>query len=263
LNAEAVMQYNEGDRLKLTGKSGIYSTVITDVPTVSKAIAFMFFKCTDGDGNNYPVVRIGGAKGTTENQDSKEDNDIQTWMAENLKTTQYIDKTDIPWVINGYEWSGQGYIQAPAYTWYYNSDITYGYTYGAMYNWYAVNTGKICPTGWHIPSSEEWFTLVTNLGGEIIAGGKLKETGTNHWESPNTGATNESGFTALPGGLRNDDGGYFDGIGFTGFFWSSSSINNSTAFTCDLFSGTNRVQSDNKSKAFGLSVRCMKDKPEP
>ena len=268
MGTESEMQYNTGDRLKLRGKSGVYSTVITDVPEASKTITYNFIACTDGDGNNYPIVQINIAKGTTDNLVAAEEPGTQTWMAENLKTTKFNDNADIPWVIDGILWCQQGEKHLPAYTWYKNSDITYKDTYGALYNWHAVNTGKLCPAGWHVPNDDEWIALVTYLGGWSIAGGKLKETGTSHWESPNTGATNETGFTALPGGGRNDDGGFFDEIGYLGIFWSSLDFYPYTrAHILDiLYNSSNAGMNagiDETSKVRGFSVRCIKDKPAP
>jgi len=157
---------------------------------------------TDRDGNVYTSVTIG----------------TQTWMVENLKTTKYKDGTDIPLVTDDTEWAN---LNTPGYCWYNNDAATYKNSYGALYNWYAVSTGKLCPTGWHVPTDAEWTTLTTYLGGESVAGGKLKELGTTHWTTPNTGATNETGFAALPGGYIYYDG-TFDFIGNIGGWWSAT-----------------------------------------
>jgi len=135
---------------------------------------------TDIDGNTYTTVIIGS----------------QCWMAENLATTKYNDGTSIPQSPNVVLYYPPS---TPGFSWY-NNNAAYGSTYGALYNGYAVNTGNLCPTGWHVPTSTEWTVLTNYLGGSAVAGGKLKETGFTHWQSPNTGATNERGFTALPGG---------------------------------------------------------------
>lgn len=135
----------------------------------------------DTDGNIYHTVVIGN----------------QVWIVENLKTTRYNDGTSIPLVTGNTEWIN---LTTPGYCWY-DNDITNKETYGALYNWYAVQTNKICPAGWHVPSDSEWTALTDFLGGESTAGGKLKEAGTMHWDSPNTGATDESGLTLLPGGF--------------------------------------------------------------
>ena len=154
---------------------------------------------TDYDGNHYSSVLIGS----------------QIWMAENLKTIKYNDGTAIPLVTDATEWSN---LTTHGYCWYNNDEATYGDTYGALYNWYTVETGNLCPTGWHVPTDAEWTELIDYLGGESVAGGKLKETGTTHWNSPNPGATNETGFTTLPGGYRADFNGSSGDIG-NGGYW--------------------------------------------
>lgn len=172
------MQYTTGDLLKFTGKSGIYATVMMDVPTASKTITFAFAPCTDYDNNNYIIVQIGN----------------QIWMEENLKSTHYPDGT------------------AAAY-YDYDHDPNNSLIYGRLYAWSSAMNGAassnsnpsnvqgICPNGWHLPSKSEWQQLAGFLGGSDIAGGKLKETGNAHWIIPNAGATDETGFTALPAGI--------------------------------------------------------------
>lgn len=197
---------------------------------------------TDQDGNTYKTVTIG----------------TQTWMAENLKTTKYNDGTPIPLVADNTAWIA---LMTPAYCWYKNKETVYKNIYGALYNWYAVNTGKLCPTGWHVPSHAEWITLVDYVGGEIVAGGKLKETGITHWYNPNEGATNESGFTALPGGCRTQPVGDFWGI-YNGLWWSSTEYedDNSCAWDIVVYSYYNDASSqDWMHKSNGISVRCIKD----
>jgi uncharacterized protein (TIGR02145 family) len=194
---------------------------------------------SDVVGNAYNAVIIG----------------TQTWMQENLKTTKYNDYISIPLVTNAGEWSGLSY---PGYC-YYNNDITtYNAAYGALYNWYAVNSAKLCPSGWHVPSDTEWTTLADYLGGKSIAGGKLKDATTTHWIGPNTGATNETGFTALPGGYRTT-GGSFDYIGSIGFWWSATENSFSLSLFCNLFNIDSQIFTDTYSKVGGFSVRCLKD----
>jgi len=248
------MVYTTGDRLKFTGVSGNYSTIMTDIPASDKTITFNFIACTDGDNNNYPVVQIG----------------TQTWMAKNLKTIKFNDGSSIPLVEGVSEWVG---LTTPGYCWYNNNKVSYGDIYGALYNWYAVSTttngGKnVCPVGWHVPSDAEWKQLEIHLGmsqsdAEKIEwrgtneGGKLKETGYDHWESPNTGADNSSGFTALPGGYRWSDG-YFVGAGSYSLFWSDTEYNATFAWKRTLrnmYSGSYRYYNP---KAGGFSVRCTK-----
>jgi uncharacterized protein (TIGR02145 family) len=238
------MAYTAGDRLKFTAISGSYSTVITDIPSSDKAITFNLIACSDGDDNNYPVVGIG----------------TQIWMAENLKTTKYSDGTDIPLQTNNTDW---GALSTPAYCYYNNTASTYNAIYGALYNWYAVDTvgngGKnVCPTGWHVPSDTEWTKLTTYLGGESLAGDKLKETGITHWSITHTGVTNETGFTALPGGIRYY-GGSFSYINLMGNWWSSTEA--STTFANSRYMDYLKVDvyGDVYIKRGGLSVRCLKN----
>ena len=161
---------------------------------------------TDIDSNVYHAVTIG----------------TQTWMVENLKEITYNDGTPIELITNLLTWSA---ITTAGYCWY-NNNADNKDTYGALYNGYAVNTGKLCPIGWHVPTNDEWTILTTYLGGVNAAGNKLRETGTAHWIEPNADATNESGFTALPGGDRGTHGGFstlngFSGLGGHGSWWSS------------------------------------------
>ena len=194
---------------------------------------------TDRDGNIYTSVKI----------------DNQTWMKENLKTTKYNDGTAIPLVTNEVSW---GALSTPAYCWYDNDAATNKINFGAIYNWYTVNTGKLCPTGWHVPSDAEWTTLTTYLGGESVAGEKLKVTGTSNWESPNTGATNSSGFNGLPGGGRNWNG-TFVSVGNRGYFYSSSEYSATSGWYRYLSNLDGKVYRVNGNKQDGFSVRCLLD----
>ena len=195
---------------------------------------------TDIDGNIYHTVVIG----------------TQVWMVENLKTTKYNDGTAIPLVTENSAWSN---LTTPGYCWYDNDEEMYKKSYGALYNWYTVNTGKLAPTGWHIPSDEEWTVLMNYLGGADAAGGKLKETGAIHWWTPNTGATNETGFTALPGGDRGNNGYVFTGIGgFYGIWWCSTE-SNSNGIMWRLFYDSNTLYRQEAGKHSGFSIRCLRD----
>ncbi|MBA7577613.1 hypothetical protein ES708_19466 [subsurface metagenome] len=175
-------------------------------------------------------------------------------MAKNLKTTKYNDGTAIPLVTNSTEWSN---LITAGYCWYNNDEAGYKNTYGALYNWHTVNTGKLCPTGWHAPTDSEWTTLTDYLGGTSVAGRRLKEAGTTHWYSPNTGATNESRFTALPGGYRSRSG-TFDDIGYYGHWWSSSEYT-ARAYYRYLSYNSAAIISYYYSMRFGMSVRCVRD----
>lgn len=233
---ERFWQYNTGDRLKFIGTSGRYSTVVMDIPTSSKTLPFNFIECTDADGNNYPIVQIG----------------TQIWMAENLKTTKYNDGKSIPNVTDFAIWSG---LSTDAYCWY-NNDVNYKNTYGALYNWYAINTTKLAPVGWHVATDAEWTTLSNYLGGNSVSGGKLKETGTIHWTAQNSGATNETGFTALPGGQR-DFQGTNSFISRDADWWSSTANSSIEAWSRNItfLGGGTGIYSVNKRS--GYSVRCI------
>jgi len=191
---------------------------------------------TDIDGNVYHTVTIG----------------TQTWMVENLKTTKYYDGTSIPNVTDA-TWTG---LTTPAYCCYNNANSNKA-TYGALYNWYAINTGKLCPLGWHVPTNTEWITLATYLGGESVAGGKLKEKGTTHWKNPNTGADNTSGFTALPAGYIGANG-LFLYLGDYGYWWSSSESGGTFAWGNGIKFDGIAVDRNTGNKLVGFSVRCIK-----
>ena len=198
---------------------------------------------TDSEGNSYKTVTIGK----------------QTWMAENLKVSKYSDGTTIPSVTDNIQWA-----QLSTAAWaYYNNDATNNAKYGKLYNWYAVSkttngNKNVCPSGWHVPTDTEWVVLTDYLGGENVAGGKMKEVDTINWVSPNTDATNTSLFTALPGGVRFFNGGYGN-IGSLGFWWSSTDYNSNT-WSRRLKNSDGVFDSSNVSKKTdGLSVRCLKD----
>jgi uncharacterized protein (TIGR02145 family) len=202
---------------------------------------------TDIDGNSYKIVNIGN----------------QIWMADNLKVTHFRDGTTIPLVTDGTVWST---LKTAGYCWYNNSiyyynNSNYGPGYGALYNWYTVNTGKLAPVGWHVPTDEEWTTLTTYLGGETYAGGKLKyPSGYGFWLSPNTGATNISGFSALGGGSRSSATGTFSDINYYGHWWTATEFDTNHAWKRIMYSGNASVGRGNSSeKQYGFSVRCIKD----
>jgi uncharacterized protein (TIGR02145 family) len=191
---------------------------------------------TDKDGNVYTSVTIG----------------TQVWMKENLKTTKYNDGTPIPKIVGTY-FSAAGYI------WYNNDENSYKTTSGALYNFLAVQTGKLAPTGWHVPSFAEWTTLIQFLGGNSEAGGKLKEVGFIHWTSPNTGATNSSGFTALPGG-EYDVNGNFLFLGQEGRWWFSQQtpVQDFVSYI-KMLNDDKNITSTSNYTGVGMSVRCIKD----
>ena len=193
----------------------------------------------DIDGNVYTTVTIGS----------------QIWLKQNLKTTRYNNGNEISNVTNNYYWKN---LNSPAFCWYDNDSATYKNTYGALYNWYAVNTSKLCPNGWHVPSDSEWTSLTDYLGGKSIAGSKLKETGTSHWISHNEG-NNSSGFAALPGGFRDNEDGTFGTLGINGYWWSATEHFPVDIFYCWLYANSTEMGWDSSIfKTNGFSVRCIK-----
>jgi len=194
---------------------------------------------SDIDGNSYGTVTIG----------------TQVWMKENLKTTKYNNGILIPNVTDSAVWNN---LTSGAYCWY-NNSIVNKPIYGALYNYYAINTENICPVGWHVPSDAEWDVLVTFLGGNSVAAGKLREAGTSHWISPNTGATNSSGFTALPSGARLSYA--FNGLTNSGLWWSTTLvISNNPSYIPPAWNFTLSTNSSYKGysiKNDGNAVRCV------
>lgn len=194
---------------------------------------------TDIDGNVYNTVIIGE----------------ELWFKENLKTTRYLNGDPIPNITDGTQWRN---LTTGAYCIWENT-ASYADIYGRLYNWYAVNdTRKLCPAGWHVPTREEMIQLSFLLEGEDEAGGELKETGTQHWKDPNTGATNSTGFTALPGGYRGDYG-YFSSLGQDAYIWSSTQHNESRAYFRTISTYDASFVGSNWGKYSGMSVRCLKD----
>ena len=205
---------------------------------------------TDIDGNTYKTVKIGN----------------QIWMAENLKVTTYNDGTDIPYIFENSAWNT---LTTPGFCWQINDEATYKNLYGGLYNWYAVNTGKLCPTGWHVSTDNDWLTLEMFLGmsqedrdnntGDFRGtdqGTQLKNT--TGWYGP---ATNTVGFSALPGGTRDDINGgfYYTGTQSNGWWWSPQDDNSGNITYRGLQSNVEGVQRPATDKKYGFSVRCVKD----
>jgi uncharacterized protein (TIGR02145 family) len=194
---------------------------------------------TDIDGNEYEIILIGN----------------QVWMAENLKTGTYNNGTVIPKVTDDTDWFN---LATGAHAWYGNSEVNFN-TYGALYNWYAVETGNLCPAGWHVPGDDEWTVLADFLGGKEIAGGKLKAI-SDLWKNPNEGATDETGFTALPGGGREEWGTYFNMV-YSGNWWAAdeySSGSNYAFFRAVSYFDTSLGRNaSGYHKKSGFSVRCL------
>lgn len=180
----------------------------------------------------------------------------QWWMGENLKVTHYRNGEAIPDITDVPAWVG---LTTGAYC-EYNNDVQNVTTYGRLYNWYAVADGRnIAPAGWHLPTDSEWTTLTDYLGGNAVAGGKMKEADTTHWADPNTSATNESGFSGLPGGYRNYYDGTYFGIGHSANFWSSTEGSSGDARYRSLNFYDSTVDRNYFNKGDGFSVRCVKD----
>jgi uncharacterized protein (TIGR02145 family) len=200
-----------------------------------------FLTLTDIDGNTYSHVKIGN----------------QIWMAENLKTTHYRNGDEIN------DGTGVGDLSTetdPNYWFAYNDNLDNISTYGRLYTWYAVTDSRnICPDGWHVPTDDEWTILTDYLGGLSVAGGKLKETGTTHWDSPNTGATNETGFAALPGSFRLGELGFLFSLGDQGILWTASESGSEDAWYRWVYYENSKVGRDDNPKKNGFSVRCIKD----
>jgi uncharacterized protein (TIGR02145 family) len=196
---------------------------------------------TDCSGNSYNTVYIGS----------------QQWMVENLRTKSYCDGTVIKKVTKEKDWHN---LKEGAYC-VYNEDDKEDYApdFGLLYNWYAVNDERqLCPKGWHIPTDNEWKILVEYLGGMKIAGGKMKYDKSVHWKKINQGATNESGFKAVPGGYRYANGDC-DLVGTNAYWWSSTPTNEASAWSWGVSYSNKGVTRYNATKKDGMSVRCLKD----
>lgn len=197
---------------------------------------------TDPDGNTYNTTKIGA----------------QTWMSQNLEVSHFRNGDPIPEITTDEEWEKAGLERKPAWC-YYEGSAEQGKIYGKLYNWYAVNDSRgLAPKGWHIPTEQEWVVLSKTLGGDELAGKKLKEKGTAHWKSSNESSTNESGFAALPGGLNYSFGTFVD-VGITGYWWTSTANGDETAVLYSLSYKDSALTNLFLNKGVGISVRCVKD----
>jgi uncharacterized protein (TIGR02145 family) len=216
------------------GQNGQALILVNGIPSWST----LSTSVTDIDGNIYGTVQIGN----------------QVWMSENLKTSRYRNGDLIPIVTDNTAW---GALTNGSRSLYSNDSTTYENPYGNLYNWYAVTDNRgLCPNGWHAPTDAEWTILTTYLGGESVAGGKMKSIGT--WNAPNTGATNESGFSVLPGGFRSNDGSIYNIRGLA-FFWSAPEYDITFAWLRYLNYDIGYVGRDSYVKSVGASVRCLRD----
>lgn len=195
---------------------------------------------TDIDGNVYNTITIGS----------------QVWMSRNLRVTHYNNGNKIPKVTDAGIWTT---LSTGAYCWQNNDSVSNANLYGALYNGYTTNGGNLCPAGWHVPTDADWTSLTDFLGGLAVAGGKLKETGTENWSAPNTGATNDFGFTALPGGSFDGGDGIFHDFKKFGTWWSSTTTGPDWAYTRQLGFMETTVKRTTFIRKTGLSVRCIKD----
>jgi len=221
---EGTIQWDGTDFL---GWNGIHWVSLTNYGTLGTV--------TDVEGNTYQTVRIGD----------------QIWMAENLRTKSYNDNSDIPEVTDNATWAG---LTTGARCWYNNNPSTEHF----LYNWHAVDSNILCPTDWHVPSDSEWDILAEYLGGTFIASGKMKEIGIVNWASPNTGASNESGFTAKPNGHRKETGFFNSAQNSTSGMWSSTEVGSESSTRVMTFNQANLLAIQTHQN-FGFTVRCLKD----
>lgn len=216
---------------------GCESIEENDIPIIVDDSTYEYH---DIDGNGYDTVKIGN----------------QVWLAQNLRVTHFRNGEPIP---TGFSTTELSHIDTSACM-IYEDDSSNIDDYGLLYNWYAVtDVRNISPEGWHIPSNNEWEILINYLGGDTIAGGKLKEIDTQHWRAPNTGATNESGFTGLPGGWFSGYGGFYGSKDFWGTFYSSTEHDFANAYAWGMRYNDSQVDHGIYYKQAGRSVRCIKD----
>ncbi len=227
--------YTTGTTLHSCGTSNVHNPNLT------------YGSMTDQEGNLYKTIVIG----------------TQEWMAENLKSSIYRNGDAIQTGLSNADWDNTINTQQGAWA-YYNNDVSYACPYGKLYNWFAcVDSRQLCPVGWHVPTDSEWTVLSDNLGGETVAGAKIKttgtvEVGTGLWHSPNSGASNSSGFSGPPGGGRIYFGVYYD-YGSWGYWWSSSENGTSFAWGRDFCFCDGYAVRSFYDKAAGFSVRCLRD----
>jgi uncharacterized protein (TIGR02145 family) len=238
------------------GNSKSFSSVLTNLTpnTTYYVRAFATNSIGTGYGNMISFIKRGNKK----EEISYTKIGYQTWMNKNLAIDRFKNGDIIPMAKTDEEWQSAAEGKQPAWC-YYNDDEAKGEIYGKLYNWYAVNDLRgICPEGWHVASDKEWVLLTNYFGGTNTAGGKLKATKTNYWQAPNVGATNIRGFSALPGGYRDFDGGYYLG-GYQGFFWSHTKNNDEYAWGRTMYNSNAGVNRYYYEMSLGASIRCLKD----
>lgn len=208
---------------------------------------------SDIEGNVYKTIVIG----------------TQTWMAENLRATRYNDNTEIELIGDGNDWMN---TETPGYCWYENNKQLYGNTYGAYYNWLTIITFRLCPTGWHVPSDNEWKALEMNLGMTqaladaegtrgTLEGSAIKEAGANNWLQSGIPGTNTSGFTGVPGGYRSGYMGNFDEEGLASYWWTSTGYypQGWIGYSRSMYSGSSGIARTLRYLKEGFNVRCIKN----
>lgn len=240
----ATVSRGSGVSLAVTSADGGAGDMNVLISATSGSLIYWSFDGLSEQINNnaiLPSVRICG----------------QIWTTKNLDVDHYRNGDPIPQVTDPGTWAS---LTTGAWCWYNNDSATFAATYGRLYNWYAVNDIRgLAPTGWHVPSSGEWATLSTCLGGDAVAGGKMKESGIAHWSSPNTGATNSSGFTGLPGGGRFPNGTFSSLDFYAGQWWSASEYSASSSWYRLLFYNTTDVNGFSAFKSCGFSVRLVRN----
>jgi uncharacterized protein (TIGR02145 family) len=193
------------------------------------------------DGHHYSSIVLGNG---------------QEWMSENLRTTIYSNGDSIYHVIDTTLWETTYHGKWTNY----NNNAQYDSIYGKLYNWYVMAdwSHNVCPSGWHVPSTADWATLITFLGGETFCGG-IKSTGTEYWLSPNDSATNNTGFSALPGGYLVGFPIYFNSIGYAAYWWTSTQENSSNGYYYRISTANGYLDIESHPKYAGFSIRCIKD----
>jgi uncharacterized protein (TIGR02145 family) len=214
--------------------------ILTLIYLFVNTISILAQTVTDVDGNTYNTISIGN----------------QIWLTENLKVTKYNDQVPISLVLDDASWSTQ---TQDAYC-YYQGDIANASIYGNLYNWHVVNNAKnVCPSGYHVPSIADWEELITFVGGNAVAGGKLKEMGLEHWLDPNTGADNSSSFTLLPSGWRANNNGFYESLSQMAFVWSSTSVDAQSSSIILVGYDSPACYTSESHILTGLPIRCLKD----
>ena len=220
------------------GSGTYYSSGATLSNIQNNMVLYAQWDVRDADGNHYDTVRINGV----------------TWMVQNLRTTKLSNGNSLTNVTDGAAWSG---LTIPAYCWINNDSNTYKNPYGALYNWYAASASTLAPNGWHIATEQEWSSLEGYVNGDASG---LKATGTTYWASPNLGATNSTGFSALGGGSRTNTDGSFYNFSYIGYWWTNTPVGDGqNAYAYYMNCNSTGIVEFNSAMGNGYSVRCIKN----